>query len=446
MRLRYALGWLLLVLVGSGCVGNKGRTGLTSTGGGGSNGTNTPVDPFTLSSRDGVLAGFAMDRWRTPLADATIEILDLNEPRPAAGRAGIKTTSDRHGQYKFEGLNPAHQYQLVARTRDGSRTLVGTALGTPPNPRLPIFLTEDMTGADPRSASKDEEKGDTKTATQSREKTNAVAGPSATLAPPVKNQPEFDPTPAAPTPTNSLPATNPKGEPDRSRTTLGGFEREPVISIPAPTSPNIVPPPPTAPAPAPTPTPAITIPPAGPQANFGTPEGPSPELPTASTSTPSCLLVGRKLSNFALYDLDGQTWQYARDRDRRSRLVLLDFWYVGCDPCHKAIPILSGFQRHYGPHGLQVVGIACESGPRNEVSNRVRGVRARLGMNYTTLLSGGGDGPCPVVSQFEVSLFPTMVLLDEAGVIVWKKVGGFDEQSRAELDFLIRKKLSVRQP
>lgn len=444
MRLLIALGCVTVILVGAGCVGTKGRTGLTSAGGaGGAN--SAPVDPFTLSSRDGtiardpingVLAGFALDRWRTPLADATIEIIDLNEP--TAGRAGIKTTSDRYGQYKFEGLNPAHQYKLVARTRDGNRALLGTALGTPPNPRLPIFLMDDAPGADPRSAAKDEEKNDTKTSTQSRDKTNALPGPSATLAPPVKVPVEPETTP---TPTNSLPAPQPSFEADRSRTTQGGFEREPVISIPPQTPPPTLPPPPT---PAPQPTPAISIPGSG--ANFGTPEGPAPEVPVGPISVPSCLLVGRRLSNFALYDLDGRVWQYARDRDRRSRLVLLDFWSSSCGPCLASIPQLREFQRHYEPHGLQIVGIACERDKGSKASENVRSARGRYNINYTTLLAGGGSGMCPVQAQFEVSLLPTMVLLDETGTIIWRKVGAFDPQSRDELDFLIRKKLSVRQP
>jgi thiol-disulfide isomerase/thioredoxin len=161
---------------------------------------------------------------------------------------------------------------------------------------------------------------------------------------------------------------------------------------------------------------------------------------------PSCNLIGRRLVNFALYDLEGQPWVYSRDRDRNARVILLDFWFSTCGPCRQSIPVLRDLQRYYGPHGLQVIGIANEDSSREEAVRNVRGVRGRYNVNYTTLLAGGGTGPCPVVSQFEVQRFPTLVLLDESGTIIWRKVGGFDEQSRQELEFLLRKKLSIRMP
>jgi thiol-disulfide isomerase/thioredoxin len=406
-----------------------------------------------LSSRDGtgkdsvngMLAGYTLDRWRTPMAETTIEIVDLNEPPSGGKRARISTTSDRNGQYKFEGLNPSHQYQLVARSRDGNRGLVGQALATPPNPRLPIFLTEDFSGSDPRSAAKDKEDDKGTDKTSARDRTNSIGSPAATIAPPVKDG--FD---AAPTPTNSLPAPGPapKPEDDRSRSIRDGFIRDPIINIPGPapgTPPAVVPPPPPS-APS---TPAATSPmsPApspGMRANFGMPEGPSPELPTAATTVPSCTLVGKRLSNFALYDNRMQPWVYSRDRNPNTRLVLLDFWFTTCKPCREAIPILREFQRTYGPHGLQVVSIANEGTPLKEAADAITGARGRLNINYTTLLAGGGEGTCPVVTQFGVERFPTLVVLDESGTIIWRKVGGFDEQSRLELDLLIRKKLGLR--
>src|SRR5262249_44679802 len=78
---------------------------------------------------------------------------------------------------------------------------------------------------------------------------------------------------------------------------------------------------------------------------INSPSTPPPPPPVPVTITPSaarapaavpwCVLTGSRLTNFALHDLDGQAWEY--QRDRKGRLILLDFWYSSCGPCLRAI-------------------------------------------------------------------------------------------------------------
>ena len=157
------------------------------------------------------------------------------------------------------------------------------------------------------------------------------------------------------------------------------------------------------------------------------------------------MLLGNKLDNFALNDVDGQRWEYRRDH--RGRLVLLDFWYSTCGPCLQAIPHLVELQRSYGQFGLQVVGIACETGKVEEQSRRVLAVRGRYHINYTTLLSGGGPGHCPVMDQFQADYFPMLVLLDESGKIIWRsRREGMDDFAHETLRRLIEQRLFASQP
>jgi thiol-disulfide isomerase/thioredoxin len=151
--------------------------------------------------------------------------------------------------------------------------------------------------------------------------------------------------------------------------------------------------------------------------------------------------VGRKLDNFALYAVDGKVWEFRKQR--KGRLVLLDFWYSTCLPCRYALPHLVELQRKYGTFGLEVVGIAYEKGSPAEQVRKVREVAARLGVNYPLLLGGGSTDPCPVKRQFEVSAFPTAVLLDETGTIVWRSEG-LDARSLYDLEMEVRRQLGMR--
>src|SRR5258708_38741803 len=71
---------------------------------------------------------------------------------------------------------------------------------------------------------------------------------------------------------------------------------------------------------------------------------------------PSCVLLVEHLQTLALNDLDGQTWNFFKDR--KGKLILVDFWTVNCIPCQKAMPVLTQLQSKFGPQGLEVVGIS----------------------------------------------------------------------------------------
>jgi thiol-disulfide isomerase/thioredoxin len=170
-------------------------------------------------------------------------------------------------------------------------------------------------------------------------------------------------------------------------------------------------------------------------------EGPGAALPNVPAPVPFCVLQGRRLDNFALRDIDGRTWEY--NRNRKGRVVLLDFWYSSCVHCLPAMPKLAELQQKYGSYGLEVVGIAYEQGNIDQQALSVRRVRTRLGANYTMLLGGGGSGPCPVRTQFGVARFPTLVLLDADGNIVMQKEG-LDERGKWDLEMEIRRQLGIR--
>ncbi len=154
---------------------------------------------------------------------------------------------------------------------------------------------------------------------------------------------------------------------------------------------------------------------------------------------PSCVLMGQTLHNFALNDVNGQPWEF---RQRRGRLVLLDFWGSWCLPCQHAIPHLKDLTLRYEPYGLEVIGIAYEEGTTAEQVQKVNRVRNRLGINYR-LLMGSDRSQCPVRTQFQVRSWPTLVLVDEQSRIIWRSEG-LDQEHLKELEIIIRQRLGLR--
>jgi thiol-disulfide isomerase/thioredoxin len=369
---------------------------------------------------DGILAGQVVDRYNRRQPGAKIEIVDLQKEGKTA--APIEYSSDNQGYFVIQGLQPGRHYKLIARGKDGSREVIGTTFAAPPNARLSIYVSEDYTPAPAQPAGPKGDKSPGTADPPPKQKSDAGAEGG---TPGTKTQ--------ADTGTGTAPSSaiggNPPPEPQPRLDKMvdkGGFQSAPPsVNINGPRGPGADPTPRHDSGP---PAGSLILPPTP------APGRSSSQLPFGPTPVPSCVLEGNRLENFALSNLNGDPWEFRRDR--RGRLVLLDFWYSTCGPCLHAIPHLSQLQRTYGPFGLEVVGIAYESGTREEQVKNVMAIRGRYGINYVTLLGGGPT--CPVRKQFDVQRFPTTVLVDDKGRILWR-AEGLDERSRWELETAIRR-------
>lgn len=143
--------------------------------------------------------------------------------------------------------------------------------------------------------------------------------------------------------------------------------------------------------------------------------------PVAAVS-PACEYDSRhrKLADFTLPDLDGNPLHF---RDLGSELILLDFWGTWCGPCVKSIPHLVELQERYGPDRLKVVGIAYEQSEPGERAHHLADAARKLGINYPVLVGEADGAPCPVRAAFHVQVYPTMVLLDREGNVIWRDQG-----------------------
>jgi thiol-disulfide isomerase/thioredoxin len=127
----------------------------------------------------------------------------------------------------------------------------------------------------------------------------------------------------------------------------------------------------------------------------------------------------RRIIDFRLPDLEGRPFRLS---ELEADLVLIDFWGTWCQPCLRSIPHLVELQERMKGKRLAVIGVACEQDSPEQSSKRVAAVARKLDINYPILLSRN-DGSCPLQEALHISAFPTMVLVDREGRVVWRDQG-----------------------
>jgi thiol-disulfide isomerase/thioredoxin len=162
-------------------------------------------------------------------------------------------------------------------------------------------------------------------------------------------------------------------------------------------------------------------------------------LKSAATG-PACQFdpAQRLLEDFVLPDAQGRMVSF---RSFDSDLILLDFWGTWCAPCRKSVAHLVEIQQKLGGKKMQVIGIACEKSQPKEWSAKVAQAIQRLGINYPVLISTM-DGTCPVQDAFQIQFYPTLVLLDRQGRILWREQGATDV-TLARMDRFIARNLRL---
>ena len=134
-------------------------------------------------------------------------------------------------------------------------------------------------------------------------------------------------------------------------------------------------------------------------------------LPGTFTPRPD-LEVGSLAPDFTLMDLDGRA---RRLSEFRGKVVLLDFWSIGCAPCIWEMPALAALRGRYRARGFEILGI--------HVGVQVPQIAATCtakGADWPQLV----DGAMEVMDLYRVDRYPTTLLLDRKGRIVDHDVRG----------------------
>jgi cytochrome c biogenesis protein CcmG, thiol:disulfide interchange protein DsbE len=136
------------------------------------------------------------------------------------------------------------------------------------------------------------------------------------------------------------------------------------------------------------------------------------DLLAAGTPAPKWSLVraGENREQLALADLEG-------------KVVVLDFWSIGCPPCVREIEELEAIHGRFGSRGVAVVGVASWGESLADLREFTKG----RPVAYPLVL-----GDAAVVNAYKATSLPTLYIIDQNGVIAVSHRGFWPRDRIAE--------------
>jgi peroxiredoxin len=150
-----------------------------------------------------------------------------------------------------------------------------------------------------------------------------------------------------------------------------------------------------------------------------TPTGATRKTTASRTPGPAAPLIDHYAPNATLLDLRNNRVMLS---SWRGKVVILNFWYVACQPCQSEMPALQKMYDDDYSRGLTVVGINT-SDDAVSISHFVKA----LGITYPILRDVGQR----TTIEYRVVDTPTSFIIDRHGVIRFKVFGPLDQATFA---------------
>lgn len=119
-----------------------------------------------------------------------------------------------------------------------------------------------------------------------------------------------------------------------------------------------------------------------------------------------------------------------------GKVTVLDFWYMSCFPCIKAIPHLDSIYRKYADDGVIVWGVNSIDS-REEAKKKFPQFLLHNPISYPVVFTDRA-----VDSMYNVTGYPTLYVLNEKREVVFTQ-SGFSASLAGELEAVIRRELGL---
>jgi len=149
-----------------------------------------------------------------------------------------------------------------------------------------------------------------------------------------------------------------------------------------------------------------------------------------SKATPALLAEGATAPDWTLYDANGKKVALSQ---LKGKVVMLDFYYIGCSGCMKALKPLNAIYEKYKNKGVIIASLT-----ERDSKNAVLDFEKRNKIRYTGFINAAD-----VVKSYHVTGFPTFYFIDKEG-----KIGnvfvGYNDDLEARGSVIIDKLLSEK--
>lgn len=126
---------------------------------------------------------------------------------------------------------------------------------------------------------------------------------------------------------------------------------------------------------------------------------------TAPPATPAPAFAGRTLDGEP-FDLVGL----------RGQVVLLNVWATWCEPCRQEMPELQALHIRHQAQGFTVIGVSVDAA---RLAPEVRDMVEKFGLTYPNV----HDGRNTIGPNFKIVGYPTSILIDRQGSMIWRRDG-----------------------
>jgi peroxiredoxin len=142
---------------------------------------------------------------------------------------------------------------------------------------------------------------------------------------------------------------------------------------------------------------------------------------------PGAGLIGKAAPDFSVTRANGEGTLSLKEALAGKKALLVNFWFVGCQPCRLELPHLQTLMEEH----RETLGIVCIN--QGDAPEDIHGFIKKTNLTLPFALGKDEAGKAsPVFKAFHVDAYPTNFLISGAGKILWRGTG-FGASSLREL-------------
>ena len=118
-----------------------------------------------------------------------------------------------------------------------------------------------------------------------------------------------------------------------------------------------------------------------------------------------------------------------------EKVILLDFWTYSCINCQRTLPYIKEWYQEYEKFGLLVIGVHTPEFDFEKDYQNVNEKVLQYGLKYPVIL----DNDYNIWNSYGINAWPTKILIDKEGFIVYKSIGeGKYQETESKIQELLK--------